>query len=100
VVCGDFKVHIDDVEDANSIKQQRMLDAHDCVQHVDQPTHKVNHTLDLVVTRSDTVVSKLKVGDRNTDHRLIYFRVWTIRPEAEYTERTCRQWSGMDEKQF
>ena len=39
-------------------------------QHVAEPTHSAGHTLDLVITKSDTSISALRVGDMISDHAL------------------------------
>ena len=100
IVCGDFNVHVDDAHDSDAIKLQRLLESFDCRQHVDAPTHKDGHTLDLVITQNDTVITELKVGDIIADHSLISFRVRAARPAAEYVERMGRCWSQMDMDQF
>ena len=38
-----------------------------------EPTHNAGHTLDLVITRSETVISELRVGDMISDPALIRF---------------------------
>jgi len=76
------------------------LESFDCIQNVDQPTHKDGHTLDLVITNSDTVVTDVMVGGSIADHALITFGVCTVRPAVEYSERCGRLWSRMDMDKF
>ena len=47
---GDFNVHVDVNDDANAGRLKSLLGSFDCVQHVDQPTHKDGYILDLIIT--------------------------------------------------
>ena len=93
-------MHVDDTQDAKGIKLNRLLESFDCRPHFDQPTHKDRHTLDLVITRSDTVVTDMKVGGSIAVHALITYNVRTVRPALEYSERHGRLWSRMDMDKF
>ena len=57
MIVGDLNVHVDDVSDANARRLSDMLDSHNLVQHIEKPTQKRGHTLDLVITRADLAVS-------------------------------------------
>ena len=39
-----------------------------CTQHVSKLTHKVGHTLDLLITRDEEPVSNVHVGDQISDN--------------------------------
>jgi len=73
VVCGDYNVHVDQPEDVNAVRLKQLLQSFDCRQHVTGPTHVNGHTLDLVITRTDTDISELRVGAMISDHALIRF---------------------------
>ena len=49
--------------DIYAVRLSELLQSFGCVQHVAEPTHSAGHTLDLVITRSDTSISALRVGD-------------------------------------
>ena len=53
VICGDFNIHVDELENSIAIRLQQLLESFDCVQHVSGPTHKAGHTLDLVITKTE-----------------------------------------------
>ena len=59
VVCGDISVHVDQSDDPHAV---RLIQSFDCVQHVVEPTHVASHTLDLVITTTDTVIAHLCEG--------------------------------------
>ena len=63
VICGDFNLHVDSAQCTDAAKLQHLLDSFNCKQHVTQQTHRDGHTLDLVITRTDTDVAELTVGD-------------------------------------
>ena len=62
LICGDFNIHIDDNDDVHETRLDELLQTYDLVQHVREPTHAACHILDVVISRSDTVVQQLSVG--------------------------------------
>ena len=75
VVCGDFNIHVDQTQDVHAGRLSRLLQSFDCRQHVTDPTHTGGHTLDLVITRTDTFIRNLCVGDAVSDHAMISFKL-------------------------
>ena len=53
VLTGDFNFQVDDPSDSAALKFLDLLDLFNLRQHIDVPTHKEGHTLDLIITRSD-----------------------------------------------
>lgn len=53
-IVGDFNIHVDDEEDHDATRFLATLDLHDLQQHVKEPTHKDDHTLDLLISRKDS----------------------------------------------
>ena len=100
MICGDFNLHVDSAQCTDAAKLQHLLDSFNCKQHVTQPTHRDGHTLDLVITRTDTDVAELTVGDMVSDHQLILFKVSVTQPPPVFRQRQCRKWSQMNEEQF
>ena len=58
LVCGDLNIHIDDNDDVYVTRLNELLQTFDLVQHVREPTHAAGHILDVVISRSDTVVQQ------------------------------------------
>ena len=82
LIVGDFNIHVDTV---NSLSDSftNILDANCLKQHVDQPTHRKGHTLDLVITRdtsgllrSPPVISISGVGDLTGASSCDHYAVW------------------------
>ena len=53
LLTGDFNVHVDVVNDRDAVKILNLLDTYNLQQHVREPTHTCNHTLDLLISRED-----------------------------------------------
>ena len=89
VVCGDFNVHYDLRDDGNDVRFRELLQSFGFVQHVTEPTHARGHTLDLVITKSETAVLSLHVGGMISDHALIGFVLPRKKPIAKAHWVTC-----------
>ena len=48
VICGDFNIHVDQSDDSYALRLRQLLQSFGLVQHVNEQTHSVGHTLDLV----------------------------------------------------
>ena len=58
IVCmGDFNMHIDNTDNPDAQVFLDMITALGLENHVTFPTHKNGHTLDLVITESESPVS-------------------------------------------
>ena len=63
-ITGDLNVHVDDSNDENASHFLDMLESMGLIQHVNVPTHKHGHVLDLVITRQcdSIILHEPKVG--------------------------------------
>ena len=100
VVCGDFNVHVDDRTDVHALHPQQLLESFGYVQHVTGPTHSAGHTLDLVIARSDTEISAVRVGGMISDHALINFNLRVKRPNRVVRWVTSRAWRRLQRDVF
>ena len=61
-MAGDFSIHAEMAEDADAVRLRDLLQSFDCVQQVPlTSTHRLGGTLDLVVTKSEQVLTELTV---------------------------------------
>jgi len=60
IIFGDFNIRVDRDNDVHAAHLADVLQLFDYVQHVTGPTHKLGHTLDIVITRADTDVSDVR----------------------------------------
>jgi len=69
-----------------------LLQTFDCVQHVREPTHRAGRTLDVVISRADTDVHQLSVGDFLSDHAVVKFKLSLRRPATAPQPVMHRRW--------
>jgi len=101
VVCGDFNIHVDQIDDTHAVRfEQLLLQSCDLVQHVKEPTHSAGHALDLVITRNDTDIGDVYVGGMVSDHALIRFSFPLKKPMMDTTWVTNRAWRRLSHDAF
>ena len=70
VLVGDFNVHVDNQNDAKAKRFLDILHSFDLEQHVDFATHRLGHTLDLMISQrqGDLSISNIRLGELISDH--------------------------------
>ena len=64
LIAGDFNYHVDNSTNPDTIKFNKILESFNLQQHVNGPTHKKGHTLDLIITRiGDRLVTNIEIHD-------------------------------------
>ena len=64
LLAGDFNFHVNSSTSIDSAALRDLLISYDLEQHVQTPTHKAGHILDLVITRSsEEIISDVTVYD-------------------------------------
>ena len=71
VIAGDLNIHAE--SESSSAKQlKELLDIYDLQQHVSSPTHNKGHTLDLIITSSDTnFLTEVNVTEIDLSHHYL-----------------------------
>ena len=59
VILSDLNVHVDDCSDVHGRKLLDVLASYNFTQHVNAPTYRLGHTLDLVITRINLPITLL-----------------------------------------
>jgi hypothetical protein len=95
-----FNILIDQSDDANTMRLEQLLRSFGYIQHVTEPTRNAGHTLDLVITRSDTGIRDLWVGAMISDHALIHFTLHVKKPCADTQLVTSRAWRLLSHDAF
>ena len=54
LITGDFNLHLDVPDNPDVMKFNNLLDVHDLKQHVNESTHMLGHTLDLIIARDSS----------------------------------------------
>ena len=101
LVTSDFNVHLDDCDDRDVINFVDLLNIHKLVQHVEGPTHDNEYTLDLVITRSPEIVSKVTItNDKLSDHFSVKYFLPLSKPIHEKREVTYGKLNQIDFEKF
>lgn len=75
-ISGDFNLHMDNLEDHYSYSFATLLETFDLSQHIYNPTHSSGHTLDLLITKSSSIVPDFYLTDPHlSDHHAIIYKL-------------------------
>ena len=90
IIPGDINLHIDDIANPDAQVVMDLLTAFGLQKHVDFPTHKSKHTLDLILSEC---ICHLSVKDSNlgqylTDHTSVISHLSIDKPPLEVKECT------------
>ena len=102
LLTGDFNFHVDDRTDSLATRFLDLLDSHNLIQHVSGPTHKDNHTLDLMITRAcdDIIESWSTLNPHLSDHSAIYSILSLAKPRPPKVKRQYRKIRGVNPIEF
>ncbi|CAB4021845.1 Hypothetical predicted protein, partial [Paramuricea clavata] len=102
VLLGDFNFHVDDLTNPQAARFLDLLDCYNLKQHITGATHKANHTLDLVITRSceDMIHSWSSMDPQLSDHKVIHTKLHLIKPRLPRQERQYRKLRSVDPAVF
>ena len=76
LITGDFNIHVDLSSDIHADRLNSLISDYDLVQCVQEATHVLGHTLDLVIVRSDCAISNLLVDPPSlSDHGIIHYSI-------------------------
>ena len=92
MVVGDFNFHVDDQNNISAGKLLQLLQTFDYVQQVKEATHKDNHILDLIISRSDDhIVCRPSVQDPAlSDHYTVRCKFLLAKPSFKRKEIAYR----------
>ena len=88
IILGDFNLHVNDKFNPTIVKFHDILSSFNFTQLIDNATHKLGNTLDLVLCdTSDTKVKDVHIDFNNrSDHAYIFFKLdHTINPKPKKT---------------
>ncbi|CAB3997546.1 Hypothetical predicted protein [Paramuricea clavata] len=102
LMAGDFNFHIDNIGDSDTIKFNKILESFNLQQHVNGPTHKKGHTLDLIITRNeDKLVTGIRIHDPViSDHLAIHCTLQLEKPPLEQAEIYYRKLNNVNMDSF
>ena len=98
LINGDYDFHLDVIDDNYTSAFRDLLESTGLKQHVEVPTHRSGHTLDLIIDRQDdNVLSAFTVrSDLASDHYAILCSVAFSRPKPGKAHFTFRKFRDIE----
>ena len=110
IIVGDVNLHLDVRDNANTLKFNNLMDEFNLKQHIHQQTHTHGHTLDVLITRSNSdIASQIFVfdppfstddGQPINDHYAIKWCMQGTRKKVMPGKFTMREWKKIDHELF
>jgi hypothetical protein len=102
ILVGDFNFHVDVKDDYYANKFKEVLGSGNLTQHVTGPTQKYGHTLDLVITKSDSSLVKniFTIDPDHSDHFWVHFEMPLEKPQLLRKKITYRKHKQIDREEF
>ena len=102
LITGDFNIHVDDCRDTDYVRLLGLLESMGLQQHVDVPTHKSGHTLDLIITRcTDSLLSTNPIADcLLSDHFTVISDLIKKKPSLTIKQILFRKTKSIDIESF
>ena len=102
LILGDFNIHMDLPDDTDCKNMSDLLESMGLIQHVQQPTHELGHTLDLIITRiSDNIIAgRPYTGELFSDHFPVFCQLKSERPPVAVKHLQFRKIKSIDRDQF
>ena len=102
LIVGDFNYHVDNISNLDTVKFNNILESFGLVQHVNGPTHKKGHTLDLIITRAeDELVNSTEIRDPMlSDHSAVHCKLRLQKPPLEQKEISYRKLRSVNMSSF
>ena len=90
VISGDMNIHVDDPDDSDAIMFPDLLDTYGLTQHVNTPTRRLGHTLDLIITRvSDALAKSTPISDSYlSDHSTVLCPLVLRKPNSYLSDHS------------
>ncbi|KAI2645342.1 hypothetical protein H4Q32_028855 [Labeo rohita] len=85
LICGDFNIHVCCPSDKSANDFKALLHSLDLTQSISCPTHRLGHTLDLIISRGVTVSICEVLDFPVSDHSLIRFDIRAAPPAPTST---------------
>ena len=96
-VTGDFNIHMERTEDRSSSQLHDIFTSHNFECYMEQPTHVLGGTIDLIFCRNSRPVSPITTVDTGiSDHFLLHWKSALDKPPPVYESRTFRPWNKMN----
>jgi hypothetical protein len=98
-----MNIHVDDTNDTDAVKFLDLLESMGMTQHVNTPTHRAGHTLDLMITREfDCMIHSEPSSDNfYSDHCMVLAHELSLhKPALTVKKVSCRKIKDIDRELF
>ena len=99
VILIDFNIHYDERDDMHGARIRGVFEAYGLRQHINEPTHKLSYTLDLVLTAETTSVNTLDI-EKLSDHKYVCFSIPQSMSVRIPRTVISRDWCNFDAVQY
>lgn len=101
-ISGDFNFHLDDTSNNHAREFLELLEVFSLTQHVNQPTHRLSHILDCIITEQDVDIVRDVFAHTPwiSDHSLVSFNVLAPRPVLSHKCLITLNWKSLDVETF
>ena len=102
IIMGDFNIHVNKIDDPNALAFQELLTSFSLHQYVNIPTHVSGNTLDLVITKSTSMlnISTPSSSYFISDHTFVDFSINIVRATVTKKTITYRNIKGIDKDEI
>ena len=101
ILLGDYNIKVNDDQSMDSINLSDFLDSFGLHNSITFPTHRLQNTLDLVITCQDrTLIRNCKQDTLFSDHYLVTFDITTSLPKDNRTTVSFRKIKDMNFTNF
>lgn len=102
VYSGDFNLHMNKPNDPSVLAFTEVLDSCNLVQHVQCQTHELGNTLDLIITKSNDIISLSSPVDDYyvSDHSFITTHITIPKPKCLINISRYRKLKNIDHSKF
>ncbi len=99
ILCGDYNVHVNKPNEAETRRFNDILKSADLIQHINEKTHIKGNTLDLVISDKESkTIKKCTVDDFLSDHAVITIDLNMTKPPKSKKKVTFRRNKDVDLK--
>ena len=90
-ILGDFNIPISNNSHYSKLLNNT-IESHNCIQHVNKPTHSTGNILDLIITHdTNTSITDITVNRLITDHHIVTFSIHSPKHKRQPTTIHYRQ---------
>ena len=98
IIAGDFNIHVDCAANPLTIKFEELTSNYNMKQWVSQSTHRLGHTLDLILTAEHGIrITEIEVKHVSlSDHFLIHFTTTANAKRVSYKDIYVRNYKNIN----